>query len=1114
MLRVTTLYASSAIATASYYTLYLAGTPGEEPGVWFGDQAIGLGLSGRVDADDLQLLLEGRDPASETPLGSLLVDRALGSGRVVRAVAGFDATFSAPKSVSVWWALTGDPGLLEAHDLAVRTALEHLERYGATTRVRVNGRRQHPDTRGLSVATFRQTTSRADDPQLHTHAVISAKVQTDDARWWALDARYLKRNQRMLGGLYQSVLRAELTHRYGIGWEPIVHGQAEIAGIPQELLEAFSKRAGQVDAALAVKVDEFRQRQGRDPTTWERAALTREASADTRPHKTGKPLSDLTARWQGEAAALGWTPLRLMTQIGTVGRDLAQRPAPTVTVEQVIDQLSASGSTWTHADILRAICDLQPAVSQMAGHRWATALERGCDQVIDHCVDLDPAAERVRRRASDGRSIWLEPIAPHFTSDTILAEEERVLAWAMDAQADGPEPSTTIDRAGLDVLQADAAAAVAGSDRLVLVVGPAGTGKTTALERAVDDLAAWNRPVFGVAPTAKAARVLERETGMDSDTVAKLLHEWNRTDRPPYDHYRLPTGTTLIVDEAGMLGTASLHQLVGLAEQRRWRLALVGDPHQLQAVGRGGLFNELCATSRVHAFSRIHRFHERWEAAASLQLRTGDPGALDAYQAHDRISAGTFLDHVELIARGWVGYTLDGKTVAITAATNDHVDALNNAVQRIRITIGQLRPDAAVTIAGGELAYAGDIVATRRNDRELRTSSGEPVRNRDLWDVTSTHADGALTVSHRSGHGTTTLPPDYVNQHVRLGYAATEHGHQGDTIDVGIAVVSAATTHRGLYVGSTRGRDDNRIHVITETTDRVEARDVLECVLAHDRADIPAVTQRRDLAHQMPPHDPTPARRYEPTSIIPAWVAPWRTQLEQHRDNLAGYLTDRAARRADAVTDLLDLEPDLVAARAAWQPYAQRIAEIEDELRTDLRPAMWKANHDAMHASFGHRHRAARQAKETTERVDDAEAHIAAIRADGSDVKQRLDALDAEARHLHDLAHPTSSGYGLEAFNRDQLDQVDRLLDAVAIWTTWAHGRPVSTDELAATVATLTDIAQRAPLLALNDGEIDRAEWFDALQPVTELLQGHGIPLPGGRHYELERNGPELGIDL
>ena len=114
----------------------------------------------------------------------------------------------------------------------------------------------------------------------------------------------------------------------------------------------------------------------------------------------------------------------------------------------------------------------------------------------------------------------------------------------------------------------------------------------------------------------------------------------------------------------------------------------------------------------------------------------------------------------------------------------------------------------------------------------------------------ATHWDGSLTVSHRAGHGVVTLPADYTQEHVRLGYAATEHGNQADTVDVAIELVSTATTHRGLYVGATRGRDDNRIHVITDTDDLGEARDVLETVLAHDRADIPAVTQRRDLALQ------------------------------------------------------------------------------------------------------------------------------------------------------------------------------------------------------------------------------------------------------------------------
>ncbi len=157
-------------------------------------------------------------------------------------------------------------------------------------------------------------------------------------------------------------------------------------------------------------------------------------------------------------------------------------------------------------------------------------------------------------------------------------------------------------------------------------------------------------------------------------------------------------------------------------------------------------------------FARLHRFTEPWEAAASLQLRAGNPRALDAYQAHDRVVAGPFLEHLDAIATDWIGHTLAGHAVAITAATNEHVDALNGAIQRMRLTIGDLRPNNAVWIEGNEVAHSGDIVATRRNERELRTSTGEPVRNRDLWDIASTHPDRSLAVSHRAGHGVVTLP--------------------------------------------------------------------------------------------------------------------------------------------------------------------------------------------------------------------------------------------------------------------------------------------------------------------------------------------------------------------
>jgi conjugative relaxase-like TrwC/TraI family protein len=1049
MLRVTTLHAASAAATAKYYAEYLTAAPGEEPGVWSGRQAAALGLSDRVDVDALESLLTGRDPSDGMSLGRELLDRFTADGRVIPAVSGFDATFSAPKSLSVWWALTGDHRLLDAHDVAVTAALEHLERFGSTTRIRSNGGRLHPDTNGLTMATFRQTTSRADDPQIHTHAVISSKVQTADGRWLALDARYLKRHQRMLGGLYQSVLRAELTSRLGVGWWPIVNGQAEIAGLPDELLKVFSKRSGDIDEALADKLDDFRIREGREPSRWERAALTREASADTRSRKSGNGHTDLTTRWQTEAHAVGWTIELLDASIDEAAAAARLEPSDPLIVADVVDAVSQQRSSWTRADVLQAICDRQRPVAQLSGQRWAAILERATDHVINQLVDLDPPGQTTLRQ-SDGRSVWIEPTAPRFTSETVLTQEESILTWAMAAQADPPTPSTTINGDGLDPLQAAAAAAVAGGDRLVLVIGPAGAGKTRMLKAAADDLGARGRVVFAVAPTAKAARTVERDTGIASDTVAKLLHEHQRTDRPPLTEFQLPAGTTLLVDEAGMLSTPALHQVVTLADRHHWRVALIGDPQQLQGVGRGGLLAELCGNGRLEQLETLHRFTHPWEAAATLQLRAGDPKALDAYEAHGRIVAGTLDAHLDRLATTWIDHQSTGRSIAIVATTNDHVDAINQAVQTARRDAGHLDADRTTRIAGDETAGVGDVVATRHNDRRLVTTSGEPVRNRDTWTINAIGIDGSITVTHQSGHGDVTVPADYVHDHVRLGYAATEHGWQSDTVDTSIALASSVTSRRGLYVAATRGSDDNTLCVVTETEDIAEARDVLEAVIAADRADVPATTQRRNLAAATHHDSVSAAAEPRPRCEIPEWFASVLADAHRTlRDAEIGE-AERAHRLAEAHAALADA--DRIAAKVATTTAPDRDALQYAEARAaDARRRQSAVAHQLDNAPRRQRR---------------------SLRDDLSVAEQQLDRAETNLARTHQRTVPATERYAAAVDNqraaREHLQTVSQTdarppvigqhrlhIRALNTWKHWADGNAVPDAALRTTAAVL-----------------------------------------------------------
>jgi hypothetical protein len=281
-------------------------------------------------------------------------------------------------------------------------------------------------------------------------------------------------------------------------------------------------------------------------------------------------------------------------------------------------------------------------------------------------------------------------------------------------------------------------------------------------------------------------------------------------------------------------------------------------------------------------------------------------------------------------------------------------------------------------------------------------------------------------------------------------------------------------------------------------------------VLAYDRADLPAVTQRRHLAHYTDRPEPS----WEPEHSVPEWLTDYRDRLQQRREDLTAGLTARAHQRAEAAAELADLQPALDAARAEWQTYADCINAIELELDTVLRPAMWQANHNTRTAGFGHRHSAARRAKMASWRVEDAYDRIAAIRADGAQIKAPLDAVESTARRLAELASPNTGHFGIDQFDHDQLRALDQIVEAVDTWTTWANGRPAPTVELADAVALLLDVARHAPPLPTRPGEIDRTRWFELFEPVTALLEQRGLPTRDHVGHDLEHAGPNLAIDL
>ena len=450
------------------------------------------------------------------------------------------------------------------------------------------------DTEGLIAAGFVHRTSRAADPQLHTHVLVANKVRADDGAWLALDGRELFATQKATGMLYKAALRAELTERLGVEWTAVDdNGAAEIAGVPRALLEYWSARRHELktlgDELIANRAAEL----GRSLSPNERAECFQIAAYRTRTPKIDAetPTEELRARWRSEAEAWGHAPERWLPEV--TGR---RPPAPERRIEEaaaeIIARLEERTATWTRA---RVVEEVARVVTGADAELLRVAAERLTDYVLADAAVLGlasplPVEVPATLRRRDGMAQHERHGASRFTTRATLRREAAVLelvARGREANAAVvPEAiaARVLDRSSLGEDQREAVRGlVSGGERVALLVGPAGTGKSRALDAAREAWIAAGFDPIGLAPSAMAASVLRDEAGLRSDTLAKFLFD-TESGRSTFllDHR-----SVVVLDEAGMARTDDLAKLLHLVEERDAKVVLVGDPHQ-NGCGRTG----------------------------------------------------------------------------------------------------------------------------------------------------------------------------------------------------------------------------------------------------------------------------------------------------------------------------------------------------------------------------------------------------------------------------------------------------------------------------------------------------------------------------------------------
>ena len=765
---------------------------------------------------------------------------------------------------------------------AVRAGFGYFQREAGYTRTgshnkRVNGRETGQWREAdLAVAHWLQHTSRDGDMQLHVHSQIAHIARTRlDGKWRAPDSLGYSEHVGAVGAITAQHLEEALTRRFGVQWAMRDDGHGyEIKGVSGDMMRLFSSRRESITAALRDRAAQFERRYGRAPSQRELAQLGQSANFATRKGKEGAlDFAQLHADWPDKLArTLGVALASVAPEVwhaDTRSREGAQAAdgAPTAVPKDIelaraaqlaLTLAQEEKSAWTRADLVKHLGRVLPRTGRSPGAA-VRLLEETADWILGSefdralCLEApDPVDLPAGLVRADGRSVYRRHGGARYATRAQLTMEEAIVAQAqectaprmrraaaaaalgadlarleraLDAGADeaGSEADAGRTVSGLRVDQAAAALAVLGDGRRVSVINaPAGAGKTRVLAALAT---AWREsrlgPVIGITASQSARNTLAAG-GIESYNSARFLgHLPGR--RGARGHLPIAEGTLLAVDEASMLGTPDLADLIDLAARHGGKVVVAGDTEQLQAVSSGGGMSLLADRLGYVRLMEPVRFRAGWERAASLRLRDGDARALAEYDRHARINGGDAEVMIETAAADYTALAANGTDALLIAADHALRRELSRRVRENLLRLGLVDDAQTVTIAGGAAAGRGDLIMCTRNDHQVE--AGEPGRtlaNGDLLRIDAITA-GRLLVRRSLGADPQTGRRRWTDRQflfanfadAELGYAVTAHVAQSRTVRAGLAVFTGAEDRQHAYVALTRGTDDNTAYVFT-----------------------------------------------------------------------------------------------------------------------------------------------------------------------------------------------------------------------------------------------------------------------------------------------------------